>query len=99
MMIHKDKRFTGATTDGVIWTPSDGCSIVITDIIFTTSEAATVTLFYDDNAEDNRIVDGDFAANSGIAHSFRPVTLPRNKPLLVTTSAGNLKIVVVGYEA
>ncbi len=96
----KDYRHTGAVTGDAVWTPASGKRILLTDVIFTTSAAATVTLFVGSDAAGNRIIDGDFAANSGVAHPFRdPVEFDPDAILKVTTTAGNIKLVVFGYEA
>ena len=91
---------TGAVTDGIVWSTAAGARWYITDLIFTISAAATIT-FEDDLAGGDVIVlAGDFAANSGVAHHFATPLFSGEDAadLIVTTSAGNIKVTVVGYE-
>ncbi len=91
---------TGAVTDGIVWSPASGKRWYVTDLVMTTSAAATVT-FEDDKAGGDEIVlAGDFAANSGLSSHFQtPLYSGEDAAdLLVTTSAGNIKITITGYE-
>lgn len=91
---------TGAVTDGIVWSPAAGKRWYVTDLIFTTSAAATVTLEDDKAGGDETVFAGDFAANSGVSHHFATPLFSGEDAadLLVTTSAGNIKMTVVGYE-
>lgn len=91
---------TGATTDGIVWSPASGKRWYITDLIFTTSAAATVTFEDDKSGGDETVLAGDFAANSGLSHHFATPLFSGEDAadLMVTTSAGNIKVTVVGYE-
>lgn len=91
---------TGATTDGIVWSPAAGKRWYITDIILTTSAAATVTFEDDLTAGDSTVLALDLAANSGLAHHFATPLFSGEDAadFLVTTTAGNIKCTVVGYE-
>ena len=91
---------TGAVTDGIVWSPAAGKRWYVTDMIITTSAAATVTIEDDVAAGDVVVLALDLAANSGIAHHFATPLFSQEDAadLLITTSAGNSKITVVGYE-
>ncbi len=66
------------------------------------SAAATVTLEDDKAGGDEAIWKGEYAANSGVTIHFGemyPLASGEDAAdLLVTTSAGNIYITVVGYE-
>ena len=83
-----------------IWSPAAGKRWYVTDMIFTTSAAATITIEDDVAAGDVIVLAGDFAANSGVSHHFATPLFSQEDAadLLITTSAGNSKITVVGYE-
>ena len=91
---------TGATTDGIVWSPAAGKRWYITDILFTTSAAATITFEDDVAAGDVAVMGGDFAANSGFAHHFSTPLFSQEDAadFMVTTSAGNIKVTITGYE-
>lgn len=91
---------TGSVTDGIVWSPAAGKRWYVTDLILTTSAAATVTLEDDLAAGDSTVLALDLAANSGVSHSFQTPLFSGEDAadLLVTTTAGNIKITVVGYE-
>jgi len=99
---YKKKYYTnaGAVTDGVVWSPAAGTRWHITDIYVQTSAAATITLEDDLTAGDSVIWKGEFAANSGWSKSCNTPLFSGEDAadLLVTTSAGNVYITVVGYE-
>ncbi len=91
---------TGAVTDGIVWSPASGKRWYVTDLIVTISAAATIT-FEDDKAGGDEIVlAGDFAANSGLSSHFQTPLFSGEDAadLMVTTTAGNVKVTVVGYE-
>lgn len=92
----------GAVTDGIIWSPAAGKRWHVAFFYINVSAAATVTIEDDLAAGDSPVWKAELAANSGIAVPF-----PEHYPLasgedaadlLVTTSAGNVYITVVGYE-
>jgi hypothetical protein len=91
---------TGAATDGVVWSPVEGKKWVVTDIALTTSAAATVTLEDDLTAGDAVVMAFDLAANGGVSMNLQTplVSGEADADLLITTSAGNIKIMVSGYE-
>lgn len=92
----------GAVTDGIVWSPAAGKRWHVGFMYINVSAAATVTLEDDLSGGDSPVWKAELAANSGIAVPF-----PEHYPLasgedaadlLVTTSAGNVYITVVGYE-
>ena len=91
---------TGAVTDGIVWSPAAGKRWYITDIFVGISAAATVTLEDDLTAGDSTVWAADLAANSGWSHHFSTPLFSGEDAvdLIVTTTAGNVKIMVVGYE-
>ena len=91
---------TGAVTDGIVWSPAAGKRWYVTDLLLTTSAAATVTFEDDLGAGDSIVAAFDLAANSGVAHHFATPLFSGEDAadLLVTTTAGNIKITITGYE-
>jgi hypothetical protein len=92
----------GAVTDGIVWSPAAGKRWHIVSMYIQTSAAATVTLEDDKAGGDEVVWKSEFAANQGAVIPF-----PEHYPLasgedaadlIVTTSAGNIYITVVGYE-
>lgn len=99
---HVKKYYTsaGAVTDGIVWSPAAGKRWYITSIFINVSAAATVTLEDDKAGGDEAIWKAELAANSGWSSTF-PVPWFSGEDaadLIVTTSAGNVYITVVGYE-
>lgn len=90
----------GAVTDGIVWSPAAGKRWYITDIFINVSAAATVTLEDDLTGGDSAVWKAELAANSGWSHSFATPLFSGEDAadLLVTTSAGNVYIMVTGYE-
>ena len=90
----------GAVTDGIVWSPAAGKRWYVTDIYINISAAATITLEDDLVAGDSAVWKGEFAANSGWSHSFSTPLFSGEDAadLLITTSAGNVYVTVVGYE-
>lgn len=91
---------TGAVTDGIVWSPAAGKRWYVTDLLLTTSAAATVTFEDDKSGGDEIVAAFDLAANSGVSHHFgTPLFSGEDAAdLLVTTTAGNIKISITGYE-
>ncbi len=92
----------GAVTDGIIWSPAAGKRWHITTLKIQVSAAATVTI-EDDLAAGDAVVDKyEFAANSGITLNFDkdyPLASAEDAAdLLITTTAGNVYVLAVGYE-
>lgn len=97
---------TGAATDEIVWQPASGKAIVITNLTVTTSAAATLTVSLltangsgtgDD--EETFLIDGYFPANGGQSITFtRPFLSTADDVLLLNTSAGNAKVVAIGWE-
>lgn len=98
--IRKYYSNTGAATDGIVWSPASGKKWVVTDIVMSTSAAATITLEDDKTGGDEAVFAVDLAANGGISTNFQtPIMSGENDAdLIITTSAGNIKIMVSGYE-
>lgn len=99
--IRKAINLTGAQTDAIIWSPAGGKKWVLTDYMFVVSAAATVTFEDDLAAGDDFVFGGDFAANGGACQSLQtPLQSGEaDADLILTTSAGNIKGFVSGYEA
>lgn len=99
---HLKKYYTnaGAVTDGIIWSPGAGKRWYVTDIFINISAAATVTLEDDLGAGDSVVWKAELAANSGWSHSFTTPLFSGEDAadLLITTSAGNVYVMVTGYE-
>lgn len=99
---HVKKYYTnsGAVTDGIVWSPAAGKRWYITSIFINVSAAATVTLEDDLSGGDSAIWKAELAANSGWSSTF-PVPWFSGEDaadLIITTSAGNVYVTVVGYE-
>lgn len=93
---------SGAVTDGIIWSPAASKRWNITTIYIQTSADATMTLEDDLVAGDSPIWKGEIAAKSGAVINFDAqypwASGEDGADLLITTSAGNCYITVVGYE-
>lgn len=92
----------GAVTDGIIWSPAAGKRWHVTTLKIQVSAACTVTI-EDDLAAGDAVVDKyEFAANSGITLNFDkdyPLASAEDAAdLLITTTAGNVYVLAVGYE-
>lgn len=97
---HKPFSYTGAQTDTILWSPTAGKKWVVTDFYYTTSAAAAVSFEDDRGAGDVFMFGGDHAANGGGSANLRTPIFSgeADADLIVTTSAGNLKGYVTGYE-
>lgn len=100
---HVKKYYTnsGAVTDGIVWSPASGKRWFITHLSFNVSAACTVTFEDDLAGGDSAVWKGELAANSGAVLTFPEVPMFSGEDaadLLVTTSAGNIYVTVVGYE-
>lgn len=99
---HVKKYYTnaGAVTDGIVWSPAAGARWYVTDIFINVSAAATVTLEDDKAGGDEVVWKAELAANSGWSHSFKTPLFSGEDAadLLVTTTAGNVYILIIGYE-
>lgn len=92
----------GAVTDGIIWSPASGKRWHIVSLYINVSASATVTLEDDKAGGDDPVFKSEFSANSGVFLTF-PEKYPMasgedTADLLITTSAGNVYVTVVGYE-
>lgn len=92
----------GAVTDGIVWSPASGKRWHIVSLFINVSAAATVTFEDDLAGGDSPVLKMELAANSGAVIPF-PDKYPFASgedaaDLIVTTSAGNVYITVVGYE-
>lgn len=92
----------GAATDGIIWSPAAGKRWHVVTLYIQTSADATITLEDDKAAGDDPVWKGEIAAKSGVTLSFTekyPMASGEDAAdLLITTSAGNCYVTVVGYE-
>lgn len=92
----------GAVTDGIVWSPAAGKRWHVTSLYFQTSADATITFEDDKAGGDDPVLKGEFKAGSGLTLTFDekyPFASGEDAAdLLVTTSAGNIYITVVGYE-
>ena len=83
-----------------VWTPTEGKRIILTDIVVSTSSATTVTVFWDTDDTDHRILKAYFAANQGaIPTTSGLIILPRNAAIQVTNGNPTVSITFVGVEA
>jgi hypothetical protein len=98
--INKYYSATGATTDGIVWSPASGKKVALTDVTLSTSAAATVTLEWDLAGGDSAFMAWDLAANGGVSINAQTPWLSgeNDADLIITTSAGNIKIACSGYE-
>lgn len=93
---------TGAATDGIIWSPAAGKRWHVVALYFQVSAAATVTFEDDKSGGDDPVLKGEYAANGGAFLTF-PDKYPMASgedaaDLTVTTSAGNIYVMAIGYE-
>jgi hypothetical protein len=100
--IRKYYTNAGAVTDGIIWSPAAGKRWHVHALYVQVSADCTVTIEDDLGAGDSAVLKSEFAAKSGTM-----LTFPEKYPLasaedaadlLITTTAGNVYITVVGYE-
>jgi hypothetical protein len=98
--IQKYYANTGAATDGIVWSPSATARWYVTSIVVSISAAATIT-FEEDNSGGDIIRHAvDFGAAGVYTAHFDPPLFSTEDAadLLVTTTAGNVKVTVTGYE-
>lgn len=100
--IHLRRYYTnaGAVVDGIVWSPAADRRWYATDMYVQVSAASTVTLEDDLAAGDSPFWKADLAANSGWSHSFTTPLFSGEDgaDLIVTSTAGNIYVVVSGYE-
>src|SRR3990167_1418702 len=90
----------GAVTGSDIWDPADGRRIIVTDLVVSVSSATTVTVFWDIDDTDHRILKAYFAANQGAIPTISGLmVLPRNAAIQVTNGNPTVSITFVGVEA
>src|SRR3990167_150971 len=83
-----------------VGSPATGKRIILTDLIVSTSSASTVTVFWDTDDTDHRILKAYFAANQGaIPTTSGLIILPRNAAIQVTNGNPTVSITFVGVEA
>ena len=91
-----------APTDGIVWSPASGKRWHITSFFVGVGSACTVTLEDDKSGGDDPVWKMEFTANSGWSQSFDPLyPLASGEDaadLIVTCSAGNVYVTVIGYE-
>lgn len=92
----------GAVTDGIVWSPAAGKRWHVTSLYFQLSADATVTFEDDKAGGDDPVLKGEYKAGSGVALSFDekyPMASGEDAAdLIVTTTAGNICVTVIGYE-
>ena len=90
----------GAQTDTIVWSPAAGKKWVITDLICSLSAAGTITFEEDKTGGDEVVFALDWAANGGVSSNLQTPIFGTedDADLIVTTTAGNVKIFVLGYE-
>jgi hypothetical protein len=90
----------GAQTDTIVWSPAAGKKWVITDLICSLSAAGTITFEEDKTGGDEVVFALDWAANGGVSSNLQTPIFGTedDADLIVTTTAGNVKILVLGYE-
>lgn len=100
--VNKPFNLTGAQTDTIIWSPAAGKRWYVTSFYYCVSAAATVTFEDDTSGGDVFMgIGGEHAANSGAACASLRTPLFSTEDaadLLLTTSAGNIRGFVSGYE-
>lgn len=100
--IKKYYTSTGAATDGIIWSPAAGKRWHVVSLFINVSAAATVTLEDDKAGGGEAVWKAEFAANSGAVQYFGemyPLASGEDAAdLIITTSAGNVYVTVVGFE-
>lgn len=93
---------SGAVTDGIVWSPAATKRWYVTNLYFQTSADATITFEDDLIAGDDPKIKGEFKAGSGLVNPYgleNPLKSGEDgADLLVTTSAGNIYVTIVGYE-
>lgn len=92
----------GAATDGIVWSPGAGKRWHVVALHIQTSADATITLEDDKSGGDDPVWKGEFKAGGG-AFEVYPEKYPLASgedaaDLIITTSAGNVYVTVVGYE-
>ena len=98
----KELRGTGAITNTAIWTPATGNSVYVHKILATVSAASEVVLSEGDDASGTRVLDIYAGANGGLVVEWpheAPLKLATNAVLKASTTAGNSKFTVYGFEA
>ena len=92
----------GAVTDGIVWSPAAGKRWHITSLYFQVSADATVTFEDDKAGGDDPVLKGEYKAGSGHALTYDekyPLASGEDAAdLIVTTSAGNIYVTIIGYE-
>lgn len=92
----------GAVTDGIVWSPAAGKRWHAVVIHFQVSADCTVTLEDDKAGGDEVVWKGEYKAGSGHTLTFSekyPLASGEDAAdLLITTSAGNIYLLAVGYE-
>jgi hypothetical protein len=98
--VNKYVALTGAQTDGIVWSPAGGKQVAITDLTLSVSAAATVTLEWDKTGGDEAIAGWDLAANGGVTLNLETplICSEDDADLVITTTAGNVKVTAIGYE-
>ena len=94
--------WSGVITVSELWKPSGGKRIHLEGWNVNTSAACTVTMFYGStNDLGHRIFKGFYAADSGQGHLYtgKPLILPCDTEIRITTSATGGAITIYGYEA
>lgn len=99
--VHRDVTITTATTTA-LWTPQTGNRFVLASALVSTDTAQRVALVDETDVIGSRPVDAYFGANGGASPNLVPVPYAAraigNTLRVVTSSAGNCKVRVSGWE-
>jgi len=99
--IRKEKQQTGAASDVTLWDPTADKAVFLHKIIITVSAACTAQITEGADAGGTRLLDVYLAANSGAVIEFpheAPYKLATDVIVKLTTSAGNAKVTLYGFE-
>ena len=90
----------GSVTGSDIWDPASGKRIILTDMVVSTSSATVVTVFWDTDDTDHRLMKAYFAANQGAIPTISGlIVLPKDAVIKVTNSNPTVSITCIGVEA
>jgi hypothetical protein len=101
----KEKQNTGAASDVSVWDPAADKAVYLHAIVFSTDADCNFQITEGNDAAGTRIVDA-YQPDGGTAAPFvltfpfeAPYKLAADAIVRVTTSAGNSKVVLYGFEA
>lgn len=98
--IRKSYRWTGVVTAQVLWAPTGGARILITDYLVSVTTAGKVTVFEESNTLEKLCFELDGAAQGGAAmpHLRSPIATSGGATVKITTNGGAGVVTVYGYE-